>query len=357
MDRFKNVATALSSILLLVIIYTAHPAQQIKSDAVEVKLRTDLVVVDAQALNKQTGRAVSALTKESFIVSEDGVIQEITHFSHDSAPLSIVILMDVSLSVANVYNEIREAGFQAFTHLKPEDEVALMFFTSAAWLIQDFTADRNLIAHRLGRSEDGILDGTAAPGWKNVEIPGDGTRIADSIYRAAEHLRKATNPAGRRAIIVITDNYATAGGARYYHNEVMNELLESGASVYGLRIESFSEAYLKFHKYTKSLGLGLFNRNSRNVTPYAKETGGVVLDGRKHRSAEKLTEIIDLLRQRYSFGYVSTNPRMDGKFRKIKVRVAPEVEKREGGVAILAKQGYYARRRDRTDKPAQEKPP
>ncbi len=48
---------------------------------------------------------------------------------------------------------------------------------------------------------------------------------------------------------------------------------------------------------------------------------------------------------------------MDGKFRKIKLRVRPEVEKREGGVVILTKQGYYARPRNPGGGSTKEKPP
>ncbi|MGH9846845.1 MAG: hypothetical protein ACREEM_49745, partial [Blastocatellia bacterium] len=82
----------------------------------------------------------------------------------------------------------------------------------------------------------------------------------------------------------------------------------------------------------------------------------VVLDGRKGKAEEQLTRLIEMLRNRYSFGYVPTNPQMDGKFRRLKLKVSPEIEKREGGVVILAKQGYYARKRNIDAKSAVEKP-
>lgn len=69
-----------------------------------------------------------------------------------------------------------------------------------------------------------------------------------------------------------------------------------------------------------------------------------MLDGRKNKAAEKLAELIQMLRCRYSFGYTSSNPVMDGKFRKIKVKLRPEAGKRYSKVTILARQGYFARR-------------
>jgi hypothetical protein len=81
-----------------------------------------------------------------------------------------------------------------------------------------------------------------------------------------------------------------------------------------------------------------------DVKTYADKTGGIVLHGRKEEVGGKLAELIDRLRTRYTLGYVSSNTKRDGKFRKIKVIISPEVEKREGKLAILAKRGYYAQR-------------
>ena len=57
----------------------------------------------------------------------------------------------------------------------------------------------------------------------------------------------------------------------------------------------------------------------------------------------KLTEIIIQLRSRYSLGYVPLNTTVDGKFRKINLIVSNVIEKREGGLAIVTRKGYYAR--------------
>jgi hypothetical protein len=98
--------------------------------------------------------------------------------------------------------------------------------------------------------------------------------------------------------------------------------------------------------YTPGVALiRLFKDLGGNVNTYADKTGGLVLEGGGDRVEEKLAKLIDMLRHRYSFGYTSTNPQMDGKFRKIKLQVSPEVERREGGVIILTKKGYYARKR------------
>ena len=258
-------------------------------------------------------------------------------------PLSVLLLVDKSGSIGGVRERIAAAVEESVKHLKPEDKVALMAFDSAAWLVEGFTTDKHVIAARIRIREDGMWDTPPAPGW-SAETPFDGTRIADSIFQAAEYLRKSADQTSRRAIIVITDNWADARGARYSHSEVTNELLESGAVVYGLKVSRslLDETATAIDTYANVLRL--FNRNRRNVTPYAKLTGGVVLEAGKDDVTAKLAEILNLLRQRYSFGYVSSNSKMDGKYRKLRVRVTSEVERREGGVTILTRQGYYARR-------------
>src|ERR1043165_9884516 len=53
-----------------------------------VKVDADLVKIDALVLQRNTARIVGGLNKEDFVLYEDGVRQEITHFSQDELPLS-----------------------------------------------------------------------------------------------------------------------------------------------------------------------------------------------------------------------------------------------------------------------------
>src|SRR5215213_2233968 len=59
-----------------------------------VKVDVDLVKIDALVLQKNTARIVGGLNKEDFLLYEDGIKQEITHFSQDELPLSVVVAID-----------------------------------------------------------------------------------------------------------------------------------------------------------------------------------------------------------------------------------------------------------------------
>src|SRR5262249_1561577 len=62
-------------------------------------------------------------------------------------------------------------------------------------------------------------------------------------------------------------------------------------------------------------------------------------------AGKKLGRVIERLRARYSFGYVPTNEKWDGKYRRISLTATPEAEKREGKITIQARQGYFAVKR------------
>ena len=55
------------------------PTPEATADVVKVDI--DLVKIDALVLQKKTARIVGGLNKEDFLLYEDGIKQEITHFS------------------------------------------------------------------------------------------------------------------------------------------------------------------------------------------------------------------------------------------------------------------------------------
>src|SRR5262249_41023362 len=71
-----------------------RPTPTPESSLEVVKVDVDLVKIDALVLQKNTARIVGGLQKEDFLLYEDGIKQEITHFSQDQLPLSVVVAID-----------------------------------------------------------------------------------------------------------------------------------------------------------------------------------------------------------------------------------------------------------------------
>src|SRR2546423_15556478 len=114
-----------------------------------VKVDTDLVVFDAQVIDKKSKRILGDLNKDDFEVTDGGVRQQISYFSRDELPLSVMLLLDVSGSVRPILHQIRDGALSALRHLKPDDQVAVMAFGTAFELVQDFTKDRNLVSQKI----------------------------------------------------------------------------------------------------------------------------------------------------------------------------------------------------------------
>src|SRR5262245_11906340 len=124
------------------------------------KADAPLVLVDATVLVKKTGAVAGDLKREDFILHENGIRQEIAHFSREELPLSVALLLDVSGSVRPIMGEVRQAGLDALARLKPRDKVALMVFAERPRLIAELTADRTQIMKKMDR----IRLGTAGVG-------------------------------------------------------------------------------------------------------------------------------------------------------------------------------------------------
>ncbi len=300
-----------------------------------IKINTELVVLDAQILRKKDGAAVGSLRREDFALFEDGVKQEITHFSQDKLPLSILLLLDLSASVKPVIEEIRNGALQALRQLRAEDEVAVMAFADKTELLHEFTKDRQAAIAQVSR----VLE---------KRFVGVGTSLHTALYEAALQMDKAANPLSRRVIIAVTDNIATMH--RFTNPtiaEVNERLLEHSSVVCGLVVGGGN---------SKTLNIFLRDRKDVynwkvKVDDFAEPTGGEVMVADTRDVNQKLAEMINHLRVRYSIGYAPNRASSDGSFRRVNLALLPDALKREGDIVIKTRKGYFAR--ERTDSPKQ----
>jgi Ca-activated chloride channel family protein len=297
-------------------------AQETDPDDV-IKVNTDLVVLDAQVVDKKTGKPFATLKKEDFELFEENIRQQIAYFSQDQLPLSILLLLDVSRSVRPIIGQIGEGANNALRHLKPEDEVAVMAFADYPKLVQGFTKDRNQVARKIFEASE------------SQEL-GNATLLNEALYEASQEMARATNPANRRAIIVVTDNVALPDGT-YGVDGVMRELLESGTVVYGLRVRA------AFAKIFNVLTFGKI----KGVDTFVEETGGELLGADRSEVDSKLGEMFSRLRTRYTLGYRPPELNQEGAFRRIKIQLSPAILKNNKKLIVRSRHGYYFRKKIR----------
>jgi VWFA-related protein len=282
-----------------------------------IKVNTDLVVLDAQVLDKKK-RIVGDLTREDFELTDRGVSREITYFSRDELPLSIILLLDVSRSVRPILHDIRDGALHALRRLKPDDQVAVMAFSDRTKLAQDFTTDRELVSRT-------IEEVTA------TDVLGNATFLGPALESAAIHMQQAPSPNSRRVIIVITDNIAATSDRQ--ERDVLEQLFETGTVVDGLIVRG------NFGRVFNIVSFGQI----KAVNKFVEQTGGEVFGANTKEVDERLGLVIDRLRARYAIGFRPAEGIDDGSLRPVELKIK-DTKQRRGKLVVLTKRGYYLRR-------------
>jgi len=303
-------------------------AQTTTTDDDALKLRSDLVLVDVLPMQRRTGRVIGALKRDDFLISEDGVKQTVEYFSKDKLPVSIVLLVDRAGCVNPFNEQIRAATIKAISHLKPDDEVAIMTFSNKVSLVQPFTRERQLIADKI----------------TNVERQHQSEQhyFNAAIYEASEYMRRAANPSGRRAIIALTSLEASIDFSKISEKEALLSVLESGAVVSGVLIQTLGGRFEQGIRGKPTSLLRHLGLRAGSLKMFVEETGGELVGAPPDGIDPTINRLVENIAASYSLAYVSTNTARDGKRRRIRIDVSPEIEKREGDIVLSARRSYYA---------------
>lgn len=294
-----------------------------------IKTNVDLVTIDALVLQKNTARTVGTLKQEDFLISEDGSKQTITHFSQDSLPLSVLLLIDRGGCLDPFGEEVRRAANDALSLLKPSDEVAVMTYHDTAELRQEFTRDRRPVRRALDY------------------VPPHDERanhcLNIALDDAANYMTKASNPTGRRVIVLITGvtrNWDCSNGPS--HNTATHSVFESGSVICGI-IPKTPEQVAENGMMRWATRMGrLGGVHYIDIQTLADETGGELLRDKPEELDRAFNTLIEHLRARYSFSFVSTNKNRDGTVRKLKIDLADSVAKSQGKLVVKARKSYIA---------------
>jgi VWFA-related protein len=292
--QMKRLAAAIAGLLVLTsVLFAVQPP---KTGQAQIKVEVDLVNVNFSATDSK-GRMIAGLNATDFTVEEDGKVQNVVLFSRENElPLTLALLMDISPSVAPVFEEEKRTA-SAFLKslLRRRDLALLLAMDRRVVLAQDFTEDVEYLTSAI----------------QDLKISGAGTSLYDAVYLAAEE--KLSKEAGRKAIVLMSDGDDTTSGY------------------------NASKAMIAVHKSNSALYAISNGDNSRTMRKMAEETGGAFFRIRQDSDFGKVFEQIAVeLRTQYSVAYHSTNTARDGAFRRIKI--IPK----NSSIDIRARRGYYA---------------
>lgn len=301
-------------------------------------------MLDALVENKKTGSLIGGLDSKDFQLKEDGALQSISYFAQDRLPLSVVFLFDLTDTVRPILKPLAAGALTVLDHLKPEDEVAVMVFSSHTDLLQGFTQDHVLAAAAINKAAD----------MKS----GEATFIHEDMWEAVDESMKATLPQSRRVTVWLTDGtsnfenrltrkVAGRGAPPQLHTkeEATAKLLHSGTVVAALIDRSALTSSLIAIGDASPFAI-LVGGRMGDINKYADLTGGPVLKITKTEVAEKLALLIDELRKRYTLGYKPNISKSEGTFCRLQLTLNatayknhPELKKSE--ILIRTKTGYY----------------
>jgi VWFA-related protein len=299
---------------------------------------SELVLVDVMAESRKTGVPIRSLQQDDFEIYEDGVRQQISHFSLDTMPLSIVFLLDMTDSVRPVLKPLAAGAIAALDRLKPEDEIAVMLYAERADLTLDFGTDHERVARAM-EAAGTLKRGACGP---KPPLCSQLAYFNEGVFQAAAHLKDRGNRGNRGVVIWLTDNVPNVPSAKAHSEAAAFDLLhETGVVVCSL-LERSSESYTLMALYAKNPLLEPLRRRRPpgDVRRYAAESGGVSINANRDEIGTKLEDLIDRIRSRYTVGYRPAEQKPAGTISKIEVGLSSAASAREGEMEVHARQAY-----------------
>ena len=277
----------------------------------------DMVSV-AVAVVDDDGNFVTNLTADQFTLYEDGKNQEIHLFAAGleeswvglppdvkddlSGRQVIGLIIDTSGSMEDDMPLVREAAIKFLTNIPMTESLFIIDFDENIRLSYYSSDDQRVIADRIYDME--------SEGW---------TALYDAV---ATFLERVYDLDGRKTLVVFSDGVDSRSTLGV--GEVFEMVKLSNVTMHSI------------HFTAGSRNAGRLFEQGRFLRRLARETGGSYAVGRSLEQIDEFYDkILEELFSQYSLGYVSSNLKRDGKYRKIKVEVSVD------DVKVRHRRGYY----------------
>jgi Ca-activated chloride channel homolog len=316
MPQQRRYAVIIAAVIIYLGTATHNAAPGLQAQAVNTRDSgpvfrgaVDLVSLNV-TLTNQHNQPVGGLTATDFTVFEDGVQQDLSFFSSSRLPMDVAILIDTSSSMAPVLSVAQDAAIGLVESAQRADRVSVTEFNDRANILQPLASD-------VGGAIRAIR-ATSARG---------STALYNGLYMAMTEMirsRRGSQDIRKQAVVVLSDGQDTSSLVQY--EDVMDLANESGIVLYTILLLTPLDA-----RQLNDLKISKFSQALYMMRSFADATGGMTFLTSNVRDLQGIyTKIATELAQQYTLGYISTNGRRDGKFRRIVVRVVghPDVRTR-----------------------------
>jgi Ca-activated chloride channel homolog len=278
------------------------------------------------------GRLVSDLAQRDFEVFDNGKPQEITVFSNDLQPITVVLLLDRSGSVVRDFDLVRDAAGQFVANLLPGDKARIGSFADRVQLDPaTFTGDQNEMRRILDTE---LQDPGPTPLWNAVAVG----------MTALLHVE------GRRVVLVFTDGADDPGretAANVTLRELLQRVREEDVMVYAVGLTGHSGFGGRGRSGSGGFGAGPGFGGFRTgpgpdagLAELAAQSGGghFVLTSARDLGAT-FAHVADELHHQYALGFTPSS--RDGKTHQLDVRT------KAAGTTVRARTSYVAPKQPR----------
>ncbi|MGH9769303.1 MAG: VWA domain-containing protein, partial [Blastocatellia bacterium] len=240
-----------------------------------IRIETRLVNLNVKAVDK-AGQPLTDLKLDDFVVYEDNVKQDISHFRPINAPVNVLMLLDLSGSTQKKRGPMIEAARKFIDTLPPQDKISLVAFTRKYRPLTDFTTDKVALKAELEQT-------------KKI---GGGTAFYDSMWQALDDLDKISD--ARKAIVVLTDgeDESLIGDKETAHtfDDLLDRASEKDVTIYPIYFSGqnhYNKIGLLFGGGGSLMG-GNDNRKiaRRQLDSLAEQTGGEVFSAQREEELE-----------------------------------------------------------------------
>src|SRR5262245_38546102 len=303
-----SVGAAVALLLFFVPALPALPAHPAQEQPPSFRSTSSELVVLPVIVTDRPDRYVSGLTRDHFVVYDNGRKVPVEFFTNEDTPVTVGLVVDSSSSMRTKVGDVMAAAMAFAKSSNPDDELFAISFNDD---VRDTVpGERFVLASDLAGLTRAL-----------VQLRPEGrTSLYDGVLEGLERLHAGTRP--RKALVVISDGGDNASTATL--SDVVKRARSSNAPIYTVGV---------FDEFDLDRNPGVLKQiaEASGGERFLPRSAGPLLQACEHIARE--------IRSGYTLGYVP--PDRDGAFHRIRVEVAPDAKRK---FSVRTRPGYFAAR-------------